>query len=71
MVALTVGLVWWLSAWALGIKAFDAFLLTVAMVVGAAAVRMVAPFVKQLTGRQAAEPDELGAERFGEASSLG
>ena len=27
-VALVVGLVWWISAWAFGIKAFDAFLLT-------------------------------------------
>ena len=29
-VALVVGLVWWIAAWAFGIKAFDAFLLTVA-----------------------------------------
>ena len=34
---LTVGLVWWITAWAFGIKAFDAFLLTAALVVGAAA----------------------------------
>ena len=42
-VALTVGLVWWITAWAFGIKAFDAFLLTVALVVAAAA-RMIKPF---------------------------
>ena len=35
LVALTVGLVWWITAWAFGIKAFDAFLLTAALVVGA------------------------------------
>ena len=28
LVTLTVGLVWWIAAWAFGIKAFDAFLLT-------------------------------------------
>ena len=37
LVTLTVGLVWWIVAWAFGIKAFDAFLLTVVMVVIAAA----------------------------------
>ena len=28
LVALTIGLVWWITAWAFGIKSFDAFLLT-------------------------------------------
>ena len=42
LVALTVGLVWWIAAWAFGIKPFDAFLLTAAMVVGAAAIVPVA-----------------------------
>ena len=32
LVALTIGLVWWVSAWSLGIKSFDAFMLTIAMV---------------------------------------
>jgi uncharacterized membrane protein len=68
LVALIVGLVWWIAAWALGIKAFDAFLLTVALVVGAAAVRMVSPFLNQLLGRESAEMEERGAEPFGEAS---
>ena len=40
LVALTVGLVWWITAWAFGIKAFDAFLLTAALVVGAAAFQI-------------------------------
>ncbi len=52
LVALAIGLVWWLSAWALGVKAFDAFLLTAGLVVAAAAARLTAPFVKQLLGRE-------------------
>jgi hypothetical protein len=63
LVALAVGLVWWISAWALGVKAFDAFLLTLAMVVAAATARMVAPFLRQLLGRETAPSEELGAER--------
>ena len=51
LVALTVGLVFWISAWAFGIKAFDAFLVTALLVVSAAAVRMVTPFVRQLLRR--------------------
>jgi hypothetical protein len=54
LVALTVGLVFWITAWAFGIKAFDAFLVTVALTVTAAAIRIVAPFVQQLRGREAA-----------------
>jgi Mn2+/Fe2+ NRAMP family transporter len=63
LVALTVGLVWWIVAWALGIKAFDAFLLTLALVVGAATARIAAPFVQQLLGRESAPSEELGTER--------
>jgi uncharacterized membrane protein len=61
IVALVVGLVWWITAWAFGIKAFDAFMLTVALVVGAAAFHMVKPFLDQLLGREVAEPEEQGA----------
>jgi divalent metal cation (Fe/Co/Zn/Cd) transporter len=61
LVALMVGLVWWITAWAFGVKAFDAFLLTVALVVGAAAFQMMKPFVNQLLGREVAEPEEQGA----------
>ena len=61
LVALLVGLVWWICAWSFGIKAFDAFLLTVALVVGAAAFQMMKPFLDQLLGREAAEPEEQGA----------
>jgi uncharacterized integral membrane protein len=52
LVALTVGLVFWISAWAFGIKAFDAFLVTALLVVSAAAVRMIMPFVRQLLRRE-------------------
>ena len=61
--ALAVGLVFWIVAWALGVKAFDAFLVTSALVVTAAAARMVSPFVKQVLGRQTASPSEQGVER--------
>jgi hypothetical protein len=61
IVALTVGLVWWITAWAFGIKAFDAFLLTIFLVVSAAAYQLVKPHLDQLLGREAAEPEEQGA----------
>jgi hypothetical protein len=60
LVALLVGLVWWICAWTFGIKAFDAFMLTVALVVGAAAFQMTKPFLDQLLGRETAEPEEQG-----------
>jgi membrane protein implicated in regulation of membrane protease activity len=61
LVALTVGLVWWITAWAFGVKAFDAFLLTAFLVVSAAAYVLVKPFVDQLLGREAAATEERGA----------
>ena len=60
LVALAVGLVWWITAWAFGIKAFDAFLLTAGLVVAAAAFEIAKPFLDQLLGREAAEPEEQG-----------
>jgi hypothetical protein len=52
LVTLTVGLVWWIVAWAaLGIKAFDAFLLTVFMVVVAATARIYGPYLRRLLGK--------------------
>ena len=66
LVTLTVGLVWWIAAWALGIKAFDAFLLTVLMVVVAATARIYAPFLRQLLGKDEPDAAELGpTERMG------
>ena len=60
-VALVIGLVWWIAAWAFGIKAFDAFLLTAALVVGAAAYTIVKPFLDQALGRAPASVEEGGA----------
>ncbi len=51
LVALTGGLVFWIVAWALGVKAFDAFLFTGLITLTAAAVQMAMPFVhKRLKG---------------------
>ena len=60
-VTLLVGLVWWIAAWAFGIKAFDAFLLTAAMVVGAAAYVIVKPFLDKTLGREATTIEQEGA----------
>jgi hypothetical protein len=45
VVATTFGLVVWLVMWALGIKALDSFLITLAVVVVAAAVKILAPYL--------------------------
>ena len=60
-VTLVVGLVWWIAAWAFGIKAFDAFLLTAAMVVGAAAYVIVKPFLDRLLGREPSTVEQEAA----------
>ena len=57
-ITLVVGLVWWITAWAFGIKAFDAFLLTAAMVVGAAAYVIVKPFIDRMLGRDTTSVEE-------------
>jgi hypothetical protein len=62
LVALTVGLVWWITAWAFGIKAFDAFMLTAALVVGAAAARIVKPFLDQMLRRETPDPAQRGPD---------
>jgi uncharacterized membrane protein len=61
LVALTVGLVFWITAWSFGMKSFDAFMVTALLVVIAATARIVAPFVNQLLGREAAPGTERGA----------
>jgi hypothetical protein len=60
LVALTVGLIWWIVAWAFDIKAFDAFLLTVLMVVMAATYTIARPFVDRLLGREGPPADDRG-----------
>jgi hypothetical protein len=61
LVALTVGLVWWIAAWAFGVKATDAFLLTGFLVVSAATYTLMKPFIDHLLGREAAPAEERGA----------
>lgn len=51
LVALTIGLVWWVTAWALGIKSFDAFMLTALIVVIAAGWYVARPYVQSFIGR--------------------
>ena len=51
LVALTIGLVWWVSAWALGVKSFDAFMVTALIVVLAAGWYVVRPYVQSFLGR--------------------
>jgi multisubunit Na+/H+ antiporter MnhE subunit len=58
LVTVTVGLVWWIAAWAFGVKSFDAFLLTAGMVVAAAAVVLLRPFLDQLRGKESTPPEE-------------
>jgi hypothetical protein len=58
LVSITVGLVVWLTAWAFGIKAFDAFLFTALLGFVAAAVQMAMPFVKQILTGQPASPGD-------------
>jgi hypothetical protein len=45
ILATTFGLILWLVLWALGVKAFDAFMLTVLIALVAATVRMIAPYL--------------------------
>jgi hypothetical protein len=45
VVATTFGLVIWIVMWALGVKAFDAFLITVVVVLLGATARIIAPYL--------------------------
>jgi Mn2+/Fe2+ NRAMP family transporter len=45
LLTLIAGLVVWIVLWALGQRAFDAMLITMVMLVIAAAVRLVAPYL--------------------------
>lgn len=60
-VTLVIGLVWWIAATAFGIKAFDAFLLTVALVVGAQAYVMIKPYLDRMLGREGTTIEDKGA----------
>lgn len=45
VVATTFGLVVWIVMWALGVKAFDAFLITVLVIVIGATTRILLPYL--------------------------
>lgn len=45
ILASTFGLILWLVLWSIGVKAFDAFLLTMLIALVAATVRMIAPYL--------------------------
>lgn len=58
LVALTVGLVFWITAWALGMKGFDAFLVTGFLTFAAAGVRLAQPHVERLLKGPPASPGQ-------------
>lgn len=47
LVALTTGLVIWIALWALGTKALDSFLITIALVLIAVVATLTEPFVRE------------------------
>ena len=59
LVALTFGLAFWIAYWALGMKAFDGFLVTVLLVVGAATWQIASPWIKRQFGRPGGTSDEV------------
>lgn len=50
LVALAVGLVAWIVLWALGAKPFDAFLVTLLILLPAAAWQIFSPGIKKMLG---------------------
>ena len=60
LVTFTIGLIWWVCAWAFGIKAFDAFLLTVFITVVAATYVIVKPYLDKLLRRGPEPLEERG-----------
>lgn len=58
LVTMTVGLVIWITAWAFGIKAFDAFLFAALLTLIAAAVQIALPHVNRLMRRGTPAPGE-------------
>jgi hypothetical protein len=51
LVALTVGLVAWIILWAIGAKPFDGFLVTLVILLPAAAWQIFGPGIKKLLGQ--------------------
>ena len=55
----TAGLIVWIVLWAIGVKSFDAFLLTLGMIILAATARMILP---SLPGSRP-DPEAPGSDR--------
>jgi hypothetical protein len=47
LVTFTVGLVIWIVGWAIGVKPFDAFMITILLTLIAATARIMMPFVNK------------------------
>ena len=47
LVALTIGLVFWLVTWSLGVKAFDSFMVTILITLIAATAKIVMPTIQK------------------------
>ncbi len=52
VIAFTAGLLVWMAAWSFGVKAIDAFLITIAITLAAVTARTVMPFLKEQLGRE-------------------
>ena len=48
LVAFTVGLVFWLVAWSLGVKPFDAFMVTALVTLIAATAKIMTPTIQKI-----------------------
>jgi len=58
LVTLTVGLVIWITAWALGIKSFDAFMFTAFITLLAGGARIAMPFARRFVRGVPLRPGE-------------
>ena len=58
LVTFTFGLVVWITAWALGVKSFDAFIFTAIITVDGRGRTMVRPFVEKFMKGQPSAPGE-------------
>jgi hypothetical protein len=45
LLSLIAGLVVWIVLWAIGVKSIDAFMITIAIVLVAASVRIISPYL--------------------------
>jgi hypothetical protein len=45
VLATTFGMIIWIVLWAIGAKAFDAFMITVLIAIVAATIRMITPYL--------------------------